>query len=93
MRCCPKCHRVWAEANEFCPSDGAELQEITETHDPLVGVVLDNRYELKEILGAGGMGFVYLAKQRGLSREVAVKMLYAERTRDAQNLRRFRREA
>ncbi len=70
-----------------------ELQEITEAHDPLVGVVLDNRYELKEILGAGGMGFVYLAKQRGLSREVAVKMLYAERTRDRQNVRRFRREA
>jgi len=93
VRCCPSCHRVWAEENEFCPSDGKALEEITEDHDPLVGVVLDNRYELKEILGAGGMGFVYLAKQRGLSREVAVKMLYAERTRDRRNVRRFRREA
>jgi serine/threonine protein kinase len=93
VRCCPSCHRVWAEENEFCPSDGKALEEITEEHDPLVGVVLDNRYELKEILGAGGMGFVYLAKQRGLSREVAVKMLYAERTRDRRNVRRFRREA
>ncbi len=93
MRCCPTCHRVWAEENEYCPSDGRALEEITDEHDPLVGVVLDNRYELEEILGAGGMGFVYLAKQRGLSREVAVKMLYAERTRDRRNVRRFRREA
>jgi serine/threonine-protein kinase len=93
VRSCPSCHRVWNEANEYCPADGSPLAEITADRDPLVGLVLDGRYRLSRLLGSGGMGFVYLAEQIGLGREVAIKMLYAERTRDRQSLRRFRREA
>ncbi len=93
VRCCPSCHRVFSESIEFCASDGTELIEITHRRDPLVGLVLDGRYQLRSLLGAGGMGFVYLAHQTGLGREVAVKMLYAERTRDKNSVRRFRREA
>jgi serine/threonine protein kinase len=93
LRCCPSCHRVFSEAIEFCAADGTELIEITDRRDPLVGHVLDGRYRLRSLLGAGGMGFVYLGEQIGLGREVAVKMLYAERTRDKNSVRRFRREA
>jgi serine/threonine-protein kinase len=57
-----------------------------------VGVVLDGRYTLRSLLGAGGMGFVYVAEQAGLGRRVAIKMLFAERMRDPQSVRRFRRE-
>jgi len=66
---------------------------IREGQDPLVGLVLDERYRLMRLLGTGGMGFVYEAEQLGLGRPVAVKMLYAERTRDRTSVKRFQREA
>jgi len=93
MRCCPQCHRVWLEAHEFCPSDGTELVEVGSESDPLRGFELDGRYRLLSPLGSGGMGFVYLAEQVGLGRRVAVKMLYAERTREESAVKRFSREA
>jgi hypothetical protein len=83
---------VWREGGEYCPADGKPLAVVSETHDPLVGVVLDGRYTLRTLLGAGGMGFVYVAEQVGLGRRVAIKMLFAERMRDPQSVRRFRRE-
>jgi predicted Ser/Thr protein kinase len=61
--------------------------------DPLAGREIDGRYRLLSLLGAGGMGFVYLAEQVGLGRRVAVKMLFAERARDEAAVRRFAREA
>ena len=93
MRCCPHCHRVWVESHEYCPADGKPLRPIGAGSDPLRGWKLDGRFELIELLGSGGMGFVYLAEQIGLSRRVAVKMLYAERTKDPKAVKRFAREA
>jgi serine/threonine-protein kinase len=61
--------------------------------DPLAGREIDGRYRLLSLLGVGGMGFVYLAEQVGLGRRVAVKMLFAERSRDEAAVRRFAREA
>src|SRR5262249_21840423 len=49
-------------------------------------------YLLKERLGAGGMGEVYLAEHRLLKRPCAVKLIRPERARDPQLLQRFERE-
>jgi diguanylate cyclase (GGDEF)-like protein len=43
--------------------------------DPMIGQVLDGRYELTEFIAEGGMGAVYKARQRALDREVVVKLL------------------
>src|SRR5262245_54504554 len=50
-------------------------------------------YRLLEPLGRGGMGEVYLALDTRLGRKVAVKLLLAEFTTDAERLRRFEQEA
>jgi eukaryotic-like serine/threonine-protein kinase len=46
------------------------------------GSVFDNRYEVKEILGAGGMGVVYRAFDRELGEPVAIKTLRADTVAD-----------
>jgi len=63
--------------------------------DPLVGKVLDGRFQIVEKLGAGGMGTVYKAIQSPLDRLVALKILKADydSSRDPGFQRRFFLEA
>src|SRR6476660_8337120 len=51
------------------------------------------RYEIRSLLGTGGMGQVYLAQDLQLRRLVALKLLPPEFTRDEDRLRRFKQEA
>lgn len=59
----------------------------------LIGKVFDNRYEIIEKVGVGGMAIVYKAKCRLLNRYVAVKVLKPEYSEDEQFVNRFRIEA
>jgi beta-lactam-binding protein with PASTA domain len=55
--------------------------------------VFANRYELGDAIGHGGMADVYLAHDRLLDRDVAVKVLATAYASDPTNVERFRREA
>ena len=57
-----------------------------------VGTLL-GRYEIRELLGAGGMGEVYRARDAQLDRDVAVKVLPSEVAESSAALERFKREA
>jgi serine/threonine protein kinase len=50
-------------------------------------------YEVLSLIGAGGMGEVYRARDTRLGREVAIKVLPADRVSDADRRRRFVQEA
>ncbi len=51
------------------------------------------RYEVRSLIGAGGMGEVYLAQDTQLRRPAALKLLPAQFTQDEDRLRRFEQEA
>jgi eukaryotic-like serine/threonine-protein kinase len=58
-----------------------------------VGTILAGRYRIIQVLGSGGMGHVYLAERRPPGDRVAVKVMRAERRRNASLVARFEREA
>ena len=61
--------------------------------DKFIGTMLDNRYELQEIIGVGGTAVVYKAKCHRLNRFVAVKILKEEFASDEEFRRKFHDEA
>jgi serine/threonine protein kinase/Tfp pilus assembly protein PilF len=50
-------------------------------------------YKIERLLGAGGMGEVFLARDKRLDRRVALKLLSTHLTTDKERVRRFRQEA
>ena len=61
--------------------------------DQMIGRMLDNRYELLELIGSGGMAMVYKAKCHRLNRMVAIKILKADMAENEEIRRRFRDES
>ena len=59
----------------------------------MVGRVLNDRYQLEQLIGTGGMADVYLATDSLLGRHVAVKILHPQFAKDPVFIQRFRQEA
>ena len=83
---CPACGATNETAGEHCFSCGKTLFALTE------GTVVAGRYELRQMLGRGGMGIVYRAFDRALEEEVALKILRPDVAATADLERRFRSE-
>jgi serine/threonine protein kinase len=97
---CPTCH-VPIPANApggFCPACLLRDAEEPPTHGhsapPLEEIAAAfPQWEVIELIGQGGMGFVYKIRQPGLDRIVALKILSPELGRDPAFAERFAREA
>ncbi len=61
--------------------------------DQYIGKLLDNRYEILEVIGTGGMARVYKARCHRLNRLVAIKILREDLAQDAEFRRRFHDES
>lgn len=60
-----------------------------DTNDKYIGKMLDDRYEILEVIGEGGMAIVYRALDHRLNRDVAVKIMRDEMVADEEFRRRF----
>lgn len=96
MRVCPECG-ARTEAST-CPGDGLPtlpehlLDGESETPS-LVGQTLGGRYEVDELVGRGGMGWVFRGRHRFTGQTLALKVMRREVARDREAVRRFYREA
>ncbi len=74
-------------------ADHDESATAGEKGDPIIGMTINNRFLVTSKIGAGGMGAVYRARQVGMNRDVAIKVLLRELTENETVLRRFHLEA
>ena len=93
---CPKClllagqHRTtdepstWKETRDRQKSSAPDPDDLAKQLPQL---------EIGELIGQGGMGFVFRARQRHLDRDVALKILHSELQQDPAFAKRFEREA
>ncbi|MFN8536011.1 MAG: serine/threonine-protein kinase [Thermomicrobiales bacterium] len=66
---------------------------VFEGRSDLIGRMIAGRYELRDVLGRGGMATVFRAYQPSLDRQVAVKIIASNLAHDPEFVERFRREA
>ena len=92
FRVCLQCGTQYSVEQRHCPNDGSALQ-LKATDDPLLGRTIADRYYIKELLGVGGMGRVYIAEHVALGRKSAVKVINPSLANSAEAISRFNREA
>jgi serine/threonine-protein kinase len=92
---CPSCNTHYDATAAFCGNCGHRLGEngAAPAADPLIGLVIDNRYRIIDLVGRGGMGAVYRVEHAKMGKIMAMKLLHGELSRDTDIARRFRREA
>ncbi len=88
---CPGCGADIPDRARFCPKCGLRQKYIPE--DPLNGARIADRYLILELIGEGGSGKVYMARDIRKGQRVALKILHKELVGDAAAVLRFRREA
>ena len=101
---CTRCRTPLPDEARFCFSCGSDMsdggvktvvrpRDVTAELQDRLTRVLAGRYRVQKLLGAGGMGAVFLADDLTLEREVAIKVLPPDMSSDERVVARFHREA
>ena len=78
---CPACALVWSPETRRCSCGSA-------TTGAALPLIVQGKFRLERLVGAGGMGVVYLAVDMVLDRQVAIKTLPSLRSESAERLHR-----
>ncbi|HEX4562312.1 MAG TPA: protein kinase [Gemmatimonadales bacterium] len=99
---CTKCHTPLPDNSRYCFACGADQTgggdpaatsgQISSLMTRLQRIV-EGKYKLERLLGKGGMGAVFLAKDLTLDRDVAIKVLPPDVSQDDHVIKRFQQEA
>ena len=96
LKRCPLCGLGFSEDHRFCPEHAMPLQDGPSMEGrisgELSGHLLERRYQLGGVLGTGGMGTVYEARNLRTGKQCAVKVLRPELSMDSKMRRRLFRE-
>jgi eukaryotic-like serine/threonine-protein kinase len=99
---CSSCSGRFPGDALFCPNDGTPLLSALGAEpgenepalpDAYLGREISGHIEIRQLAGVGAMGRVYRAFQKGIDRDVAVKVLHRELSANPQLVSRFHREA
>src|SRR3984957_17589969 len=95
VKSCAECGQRFGIDAAFCPFDGSKLGlgPFEAPVDPLIGTTIGGRYEVRGLLGEGGMGTVYEVRHKMLGRAFAMKLLRRDVAREPDLAARFIHEA
>ncbi|QRN93656.1 protein kinase [Archangium violaceum] len=88
---CPSCRADAGDVSKYCPACGATLAR--GEADEYIGRTIAQKYQVEALIGEGGMGKVYRARQVALDKLVVLKVLRHTLLGDDRTVARFKREA
>lgn len=92
MNACPICDNEFEDTFGLCPHQKHGERRL-DLSDHLLGAIIKDRYQLKDVIGRGSMGVVYRAVQLNDGKAVAIKVLQTHLATDPESLKRFQHEA
>lgn len=91
MKLCLVCNFQFGDETDLCPKDLSKLVPVGK--DPLIGMLIQDRYRIESLVAKGSMGVIYKASQEAIGRPVAVKVMHGYLVNDEESMKRYQKEA